>query len=119
MPEIKWALGGCYPLGAILTVPSHSMEYPIRKIVLSGSRHPHPTSAILACREMGLILCAVGLWVVSIASYTLLTLEQSQTGEKNLGVAVLTMMFVRIMVASAIGGCVCITISFVRWLRRD
>ena len=58
--------------------------------------------------------------MVSIASYTLLTLEKSQTlSEKNLGAAILIMLFARIMVASAIGGCVCIAISLVRWLRRD
>jgi hypothetical protein len=63
--------------------------------------------------KMRLILCAVGLWAVTMASYALFTLEQSQTlGETNLNAAAVIMISVRIMVASAIGGCVC----FVRWL---
>jgi hypothetical protein len=64
--------------------------------------------------KMRLILCAVGLWAVTIASYALFNLEQPQTpGETNLNAAAVIMISARIMVGSAIGGCVC----FVRWLR--
>jgi hypothetical protein len=69
--------------------------------------------------NMRLIFCGFGFWIVGVVCYALILVGQSNSaGEKDLGVAVLGMMFFPVIAVSFISGCICIAVGAVRWFRR-
>ncbi len=67
---------------------------------------------------MRLFILGFGLWMASTACYALIWAAQSNSpGEKDLGVGLVAGILLPIIWMLAIGGSVCLTIGFNRWLR--